>query len=55
MSNVTMYWKYRNLYERLLRRKTIYMYIPTEHKTIGYQILKNGNSKLVYSKYHEKA
>lgn len=55
MSKVTMFWKYRNLYERLLRRKTIYMYIPIEQTTIGYQILRNGNIKVVHNKYHENA
>lgn len=53
MTNVTMYWKYRNIYERLIRRKTIYMYVASEDTTIGYQILNNKNIKVVYNKYHK--
>jgi hypothetical protein len=42
IGNVQMWWKYRNLWERLIRRKTIYYKIKEEATTVGYQLTKTG-------------
>ena len=43
MSKIISYWKYRNLWERLIRRRTYYHYNEDEGITIAYQLRKNGS------------
>lgn len=49
MNNVQTWWKYDSLWNRIIRRKTIYYFVPKENWTIGYQLRKSGDIYVVYS------
>lgn len=53
IGQITTWWKYRNLFDRITRRKTIYFYDPSERVTIGYQLQKNGTIFVVEVKHNE--
>lgn len=53
IGQITTWWKYRNLFDRITRRKTIYFYDPSEKITIGYQLQKNGTIFVVEVKHNE--
>lgn len=42
VGNVSLWWKYKTLGDRILRRKTFYYHVFEENQTIGYQLRKNG-------------
>jgi hypothetical protein len=54
IGQITTWWKYRNLFERLTRRKTIYFFDPSENVTIGYQLISNGTIHVVEVKHHDE-
>ncbi len=53
-TRITTWWKYRNLFERVIRRKTIYYHDTSENVVVGCQIRRNGLMYVVHFKRHGK-